>query len=427
MNEFVRQLRDLNLDIEQCRLRKEEIKKLAREHRDTITSEKVDAGIAEARKINDELTALEERKKELQSKIDAENNKESRGENKMNNEHLINNEERDARVKSFAETRRVKVPVEEVRSVLLASEGIAKPTKVNGIENPFNTNISILDQVKVIDMTGAGAFKESFLKTHSSGTAKTDGVAQDASDPVFGTVTITPAEVAVTTYVSKELEKVTPLNYLAKVQESALVGLKVKLAQDILTKIKSAKDDATTASNMFETLTATAANGMLSSGQSPAGKIDDKTLRNIALNYGGDANVYGNAVLYLNKTDLIAFGDVRGTNEKKAVYEITPDASNPNVGIIKDGGLAVPYCICPSLTALSGTAQPASNKSDAQTMIYGSPLNYELALFGDYSIEASRDYKFAEGLISILGSVTVGGNVVVPNGFVVVTIPKASA
>ena len=80
MNEFVRQLRDVNIDIEQCRLRKDEIKKLAREHRDTITSEKADADIAEVRKINDELSALEERKKELQSKIDAENNKENRGE-----------------------------------------------------------------------------------------------------------------------------------------------------------------------------------------------------------------------------------------------------------------------------------------------------------------------------------------------------------
>jgi HK97 family phage major capsid protein len=271
-------------------------------------------------------------------------------------------------------------------------------------------------------MTGAGAFKESFLKTHSAATAKTDGTAQTASDPTFGTVTISPAEVAVTTYVSKELEKVTPLNYLAKVQGSALVALKLKLAQDILTKIKAATDDAETPNAMYQTLTASSANKLLTGTTTITGNIDATTLRTIVLNYGGDANVYGNAVLYLNKTDLIAFGDVRGTNEKKAVYEITPDATNPNIGIIKDGGLSVPYCICPSLTAHTGTAQTTSA---VKTMIYGSPINYELALFGNYNIEASRDYKFAEGLISILGSITVGGNIIIPNGFEVVTIPVA--
>ena len=74
------------------------------------------------------------------------------------------------------------------------------------------------------------------------------------------------------------------------------------------------------------------------------------------------------------------------------------------------------------MTALSGTEQTTTA---IQTMIYGSPKNFELALFGDYTIEVSRDYKFAEGLISVLGSVTAGGNVIVPNGFIVVTIPAS--
>ena len=153
------------------------------------------------------------------------------------------------------------------------------------------------------------------MKTHSAGTTKVDGTAQDASDPVFGSVTLTPAMIGVTTYVSRELRKTTPLNYMEK---PSIGGLKVKL-EDIVTKIKAAQDDASV--DLFQTLNASSANGMLSS---TTGVIDAKTLRNIVMNYGGDANVYGNARLYLNKTDLIAFGDARGTNEKKAVYEITP-------------------------------------------------------------------------------------------------------
>jgi len=413
MDERIEALRNLNLDIEQLKLRKDEIKKKALEHRDTVTSAQADEAIAEVKGINAKIAELEQQRSEIQNK--------NQGEERKMDDYLVNNEKRDALIASFKNEKRVSIPASEVRSVLVASAGIAKPTKVNGIGDPFNTQVSILDQVQVIDMTGAGAFKESFLRTHSAATAKTDGTAQDESAPTFGTVTIAPAEVAVTTYVSKELEKVTPLNYLEKVQRSALTALKVKLSGDIVAKIKASVDDTpTTPLAMFQTLEATAANKMLVGTTTKAGAITESTLRNIALNYGGDANVYGNAVLYLNKKDLIAFGDVRGTNEKKAVYEITPDPTNPNIGIIKDGGLSVPYCIVPTLTELSGTAQTTTA---IQTMIYGSPMNFELALFGDYTIEVSRDYKFAEGLISVLGSVTTGGNVIVPNGFVVVTIP----
>ena len=142
------------------------------------------------------------------------------------------------------------------------------------------------------------------------------------------------------------------------------------------------------------------------------------------MNYGGDANIYGNAVLYLNKNDLIAFGDVRGTSEKRAVYEITPNGDNPNIGIIKDGGLSVPYCIVPTLTAHNGTKQTTSA---VQTMIYGSPLNFEEAIFGDFGVQVSSEYKFAEGLLTVMGEVMAGGSVKVKNGFLVVTIPKTAA
>ena len=93
------------------------------------------------------------------------------------------------------------------------------------------------------------------------------------------------------------------------------------------------------------------------------------------LSYGGDEFSGGQGVLFLNKTDLIALGDVRGTNEKKAVYEITPDA-NPNTGIIKDGGLAVKYCICSALTACAGTSQSATAKQRTMAILRTSNLTF---------------------------------------------------
>ena len=300
MDKRIEELRNLNLELEELKKRKEEIKRKALEHRSTITSDEVDEARAEVENINQKIAECEARQKELQKE------NEKQGEQRKMNDYLQNNEKRDAIIASFKKEKRVSIPAQEVRSVLVASDGIAKPTKVNGIGEPFNTQVSILDQVQVIDMTGAGAFKESFLRTHSAATAKTDGVAQNESKPTFGTVTIAPAEVAVTTYVSKELEKVTPLNYLEKVQRSALTALKVKLAGDIVAKIKTSYDDTPgTPVAMFQTLEASAANKMLTGSTPKTGAITESTLRNIVLNYGGDANVYGNAVLYLNKKTLL--------------------------------------------------------------------------------------------------------------------------
>ncbi len=153
--------------------------------------------------------------------------------------------------------------------------------------------------------------------------------------------------------------------------------------------------------------------------------INEKTLRNIVMQYGGDENLGGNAVLFLNKKDLIAFGDVRGTNEKKAVYEITPDGNNPNTGTIKDGGLTVRYCICSALTSLADSTVPTDGAVHIKTMVYGDPKNYKLGLFGGFEVNVSDGYKFAEGLLTIRGEVMAGGAIVVPNGFVVVTLQAA--
>ena len=60
-------LRNLDLDIEKLKERKEEIKKMAREHRDTITSEEVDKAAAEVREINAKISLLEEQKTRFQN------------------------------------------------------------------------------------------------------------------------------------------------------------------------------------------------------------------------------------------------------------------------------------------------------------------------------------------------------------------------
>lgn len=319
---------------------------------------------------------------------------------------------------NFAETRHISIGATEARSVLLASGNIVKPTGVDGITDPFNVVSSIVDQITVEDMTGMGSYKEAYVKAWQTADKKTDGTKQAGSDPTFRTVAINPFLLATTSYVSRELEKQTPLQYEAKVRQGALIALKKKLTEWIVIGggtneihgVYNAVNTEQTPENMYTTIGATA--------------IDEKTLRNLVFAYGGAENVGAGARLYLNKNDLIAFGDVRGANEKKAVYDIIPDGGNPNTGIIKDGGLSVPYTICSDVAAFANTT---ATSAGVKTMFYGDPRNYKLGLFGNYEISVSRDYMFAEGMNTVVGEVMVGGNIVVEKGFVILLKKTAAA
>ncbi len=319
------------------------------------------------------------------------------------------------RAKAFATTGKLKIENNETRATLLSGGQIATPTKVAGINEPGTQFSSIVDMVTIEDMTGIGSYKEAYIDSWQTAGAATEGTASAPTDPVFKTVQINPFLLDTLSYVSREIRKQTPLQYEEKVRQGALIALRKKVAEWIVNGngtaapygIKNAVNTDSSPASMTKTLSVTSAT------------IDDKTLRKIVFEYGNDESIGTNAVLFLNKADLIAFGDVRGTNEKGAVYEIIPDGSNPNTGVIKEGGLTVKYCLNSNLTALSSSTR---GSSAIQTMVYGDPSCYKLGLFGDYEVNVSEDYKFAEGLLAIRGEAMVGGNVVIKNGFVVVTL-----
>jgi len=304
-------------------------------------------------------------------------------------------EEAEKRAAKFAESGRMNISNKEARAVLVPSGKIATPTEVDGITEKFNNVSSIIDMVKVTNADKMGAYNVAYEDTDAEAAATAEGAAYNESDPTFGFVEIKPEKVTVISYISDEVRNQSPLDYEGKVKAAALNALRKKTAGIVSAKLLE--------SEINETLVISA--------------IDAGTLRKIALYYGGDENIVGGAVLNLNKKDLVAFGDVRGTNEKKAVYEITPDTNNPNTGVIKDGGLSVKYCINSNCTALS----EATTEADAKTMFYGSCSDaFELALFTDYNVKVSEDFKFDKGLLTIRGDVSVGGAVIKKHGFVVV-------
>ena len=50
-------------------------------------------------------------------------------------------------------------------------------------------------------------------------------------------------------------------------------------------------------------------------------------------------------------------------------------------------------------------------------------MNYELGLFGNYTVRVDESIKGVERMLTILGDAMVGGNLIVDKGFVVATLP----
>lgn len=299
---------------------------------------------------------------------------------------------------AFMQSRHMNIGAEQARSVLVSSGNLATPTEVSGINDIPGAKVSsIIDMVKVVNCVGMGTHRVAYVDADAAAAAEqTEGEnAVEAALQSYKYIDIKPTSVAVVDYISKQAKKQTPLQYATKVREQALVALRKKAAAVVTGALKASELN-------FKLKLA-------------SGKIDDKTLRSLALAYGGDESVIGSAVLFLNKADLIAFGDVRGTNEKKAVYEITPDTANPNTGVIRDGGLSVRYCLNSNLTDL------ATAEADAPAMFYGNPQALELDLFSDYEVNVSNDYAFIKLMDTILGDVELGADVIVKHGFVAVT------
>lgn len=290
-----------------------------------------------------------------------------------------------------------------LRNAVTITGQIVQPTGAGSeIHGGDSAIASILDLVRVEDMSGLSGWEEPYVITE--GTAATadpvakSGTARAAStDPTFGIAQIIPMEITTTSYVDRNIGTLSPARYFEKVQALALRALRRDAVKMIVngavdgTKtsygIKTAKNKANTNITKIDTYTA----------------IDENTLDDLYFDYGADSELGGEAVLQLTKADLKAIGQLRGTNEKQRLFTITPQG-NGNRGVIADGGVQIPYVLVPQLTA--------------GDLIYGNPMHYLLGLFGDYEIRVDESVKSIERMHTILGDAMIGGNVVEHEGFV---------
>lgn len=294
-----------------------------------------------------------------------------------------------------------------LNSTTLATGTLAEPTGAGADvrDIPGNQVSSIIDQVFVQDLSGLGEINEPYVVSEMA--AKADdiatlaGTARTETDPAFGVAQIKPYEVNVTSYVDRNISKLTPARYFEKVRNMALTAMRRKVSTLI------AAGDSETSHVMYGIINGKNKAGTAIYATEALGTaIGVGTLDQLYFAYGTDDAVGANARLFLTKANLKALGALRGTNEKRRLFDIIPDG--PNTGVIKDGGLTIPYTIC------SGVG--------AANLVYGDPMNYELGLFGDFTVRVDESYKAGERLYTVLGDAMVGGNIIAHNGFVVGTI-----
>ena len=405
-----------------CQKRLDEIEK---ELEDIKAKNDASQDEAELKALGDTLAELEAEKveleaelKEVEAQIDALDKPNGEGEgnpnperakflsfeqrggnNKMNEELRKQAEERAAK---FKETGKRSISMREYakainkRATLVSSGTIATPTEVEGIVPTFNQVSSIVDLVRVVNCEGMGSNKVAYEVSIGTANAQTEGQAITSSDPTYAFVTITPASYGILSSISNQVMKQSPLDYEGKIVDSAEKALRVKAANVITTNL------------LASSLIAKPTNLQVSA-------YDETTLRTLALSYGSDETVYGDAWLFLTKADLIALGEIYSDTLLRPAYEITPDTNNPNTGIIKQGGLSMRYCLNPNLTPL------ATASSTDVTMFYGQPECFELDLFSDYEVKVSEDYQFDKNMLTIRGTVDLGGTIIKKDGFVAVT------
>lgn len=288
----------------------------------------------------------------------------------------------------------------------LFSGEIVSPTGGSSqLNDGFNAQVSgLIDQVRVESFEGLSSWEEGYLKAMPTAThgkvSTVAGTTRSDSAPVWRKAKLIAHEVQTTAFVDRNISRLSPASYAAKVQGYALKSLRSEINKLIvngdgagspevfgLINAKNTDDE-----NIFATISVTA--------------INEDTLRSMVFGYGGDEEVSANARMVLNKLQLETLGKLKiGTGDNRPLYDISQQG---NTGTIKSGGLIVPYTI--------------SSAVGEKTMVYGDPMAYLLALFGSYTVRVDESVKSVERMIAVLGDVLVGGNLTVDKGMLVATL-----
>lgn len=281
------------------------------------------------------------------------------------------------------------------RTVILDNT-VLIPKKQSGVLTPFPFNqvSSILDAVKYTPVINGETYESPYLTGNGEGDyteqPKADGTGgkYHNTTPTWNTVTITKTKITAYGEITKELEKTPVANYANAVEANITIALRKKLAREIVIGdgatghfigIMSSKLNATDNDTVVDyTL----------------GEINENTLDEIVLNYGGDEDIESAMAMLMNKLTLLAFSRVRGSDKRK-VYNI--DYTNQTIDGIK---------------FFTSSHMKAFDAATTEGFLaYGDFSKYEVGVFSNIETAKSTDFKFDQGITAFRGDVYMGGNV----------------
>ena len=286
------------------------------------------------------------------------------------------------------------------RTVVLDSSVLIPEKKSSTLTGmPFNQVSNILNVVNYLDVIKGESYEEPFIV--ETGMADYTGQVSEAGTGGeyhevgldWDTVKINKTKITAYSEITKELEKTPDANYAGAVEGNVTVSLRKKLAKEIV--VGDGEDGHFV--------------GIMSDAVKPItvsdyeiGEINENTLDELILNYGGEEDIESEMALLVNKLTLLAFSRVRGSDKRK-VYTI-----NYAAGTI-DG--------IKFHTSSYVKGFEAASVGDA-FLAYGDFNKYRVAVFSDIETARSTDYKFRQGLTCFRGDVFMGGNIIAYKAFI---------
>jgi HK97 family phage major capsid protein len=279
------------------------------------------------------------------------------------------------------------------RTVVLDSDVLIPKHQSNALTGfPFNQVSNILDAVNYLPVITGETYEEPYVietgmadYTDQPSSAGTGGEYHEVGID-WDSVKIVKTKITAYSEITKELEKTPAANYADAVEANVTVSLKKKLAREIVvgdgaeghfTGIMSSAVKANTVTDF------------------DLGVINENTLDELILNYGGDEDIESKMALLLNKLTLLEFSRVRGADKRK-VYTINYE--NGTIDGIK-------------FFTSSHVKDFANAGVGDAVMAYGDFNQYRVAVFSNIETARSEHYKFRQGITAFRGDVFMGGNV----------------
>lgn len=270
---------------------------------------------------------------------------------------------------------------------------------------PFNQVSSVIGAVKYTPIINGETYESPYVISNGEADYTEQPNASGAGGK-YHTVGIqwdkaTISKTKITAYgeITKELERTPVAKYADAVEQNVTISLRKKIAKEIV------MGDGET--GHFVGIMSDSLKNKNTVADFKLGAINENTLDEIVLNYGGEEDIESAMSLLMNKLTLLAFAKVRGADKKK-VYTI-----NYTNGTIDGIKFFTSSNVVPFQKAKAGTDTESATTTRGDVFLaYGDFNQYEVAIFSNIETAKSTDFKFDQGITCYRGDAYLGGNVV---------------